>query len=221
MAKDKSSFVLYADYLETVSKLPDNKAGRLFKLILEYVNDKNPTTDDLLLQVAFEPIKQQLKRDLKQWEQQLQKRSEAGKAGGIKSGEKRRSKTKQNEAKRTIASKNEANEADNVTVTVNVNDNVKGNTETNPVIFSIEHCLTVAMKDERWVSANKATKEDLEEFNKMLEKRSIYDKNPKDYKTHFANWKAKGKKDDPVSTRPNGAKLSSIVKQIENDLQPK
>lgn len=135
MAKDKKSFLLYADMLGLVSKLPDHKAGKLFKLILEYVNDKNPQTDDLLLQVAFEPIKLQLKRDLAQWESERQKRSEAGKSGGLKSGEARRSKRKQKEAKGSSASKIEANEADNVTVTVNVTDSV---IQEQPPVFNPE-----------------------------------------------------------------------------------
>ena len=122
MAKDKNSFILYTDLIGTVSKLPDDKAGQLFKIILGYVNDLNPQVDDILLQVAFEPVKQQLKRDLKKWEGEKVSRSEAGRVGGQRSGEARRSKTKQNEATLQFASKNEANEA--VTVTVSVTDTV-------------------------------------------------------------------------------------------------
>jgi hypothetical protein len=40
--KDKKSFVLYCDLLHTVEKLPDDKAGLLFKHILKYVNDLDP-----------------------------------------------------------------------------------------------------------------------------------------------------------------------------------
>lgn len=217
MATGKRSFVLYTDLITTVSKLPDQKAGKLFKTILEYVNDMNPEVNDLLLQVAFEPIKQQLKRDLVQWEQQLEKRANAGKLGGIASGQKRRSKTKQNEAKRTIASKNEANEADNVTVNVNVTDTVIER-EASLTIWTIEHCLTVAMNDDRWVRANKVTKSDLEEFNRMLEKRGVYEKNGMDYKKHFANWKAAGKKDEQQVIKKDEPKLSTIVKQIESGI---
>jgi len=61
--------------------------------------------------------------------------------------------------------------------------------------FRIEECLTVAMNDERWVRANKVTVIDLKEFNHLLERRGKYKKNPGDYKEHFANWKASGKKD--------------------------
>lgn len=81
MAENKKSFVLYADYIGLVSKLPDEIAGKLLKIILDYVNDKNPVIEDILLQVAFEPIKMQLKRDLHVWELSKEKRSEAGKKG--------------------------------------------------------------------------------------------------------------------------------------------
>lgn len=120
MAEHKKSFVLYADLIHTVRKMPKNKAGELFMTILSYVNDENPEVKDLMVDLAFEPIKQQLKRDLKEWETIRQKRSEAGKIGGARSVEKRRSKRKQREPNLTIASKNEANQAVNDTVTVNV-----------------------------------------------------------------------------------------------------
>ena len=61
MAKDKKSFLLYCDIIHTVEKMPTEKAGELFKHILQYVNDQNPKTDDLIVQLVFEPIKQQLK----------------------------------------------------------------------------------------------------------------------------------------------------------------
>lgn len=84
MAENKKSFILYADLIHTVSKLPNEKAGELFKHILDYVNDKNPHTDDLIIQISFEPIKQQLKRDLQKWEGELSKKSEGGALGNLK-----------------------------------------------------------------------------------------------------------------------------------------
>lgn len=57
--------------------------------------------------------------------------------------------------------------------------------------FKIEDCFTIALKDSRWVKANKATPEDLAEFNRHLESKAIYQKKPDDYKSHFASWKKK------------------------------
>jgi hypothetical protein len=84
MAKDKKSFILYSDAIHTVEKLSDTDAGQLLKHLLRYVNDQNPTTDNPLVEIAFEPIKQQLKRDLVKFEDVKGKRSEAGKAGATK-----------------------------------------------------------------------------------------------------------------------------------------
>jgi hypothetical protein len=84
MAKDKKSFILYSDAIHTVEKLSDTDAGQLLKHLLRYVNDQNPTTDNPLVEIAFEPIKQQLKRDLVKFEDVKVKRSEAGKAGANK-----------------------------------------------------------------------------------------------------------------------------------------
>jgi len=107
--KNKKGFILYADINTTVNKLTDEYAGKLFKHILSYVNDEEPTTSDVLLEIAFEPIKQQLRRDLKKWEQQHEQRILAGK----KSAEiRKRNLTVVNG--RSVSS----------TVNVNVNDNV-------------------------------------------------------------------------------------------------
>lgn len=82
MADDKKSFILYADIITTLNKLSNEQAGVLFKTILDYVNDKNPVIDDLIIDLAFDPIKNTLKRDLKKWEDFRKKQSENGKKGG-------------------------------------------------------------------------------------------------------------------------------------------
>jgi hypothetical protein len=79
MAENKKSFVLYTDNYGLIKQLPDEIAGKLFKHIFAYVNDENPISDDLLLNIAFEPIKMALKRDLKKYEIIKEKRSIAGK----------------------------------------------------------------------------------------------------------------------------------------------
>lgn len=119
MAENKKSFILYSDLLHTIDLMPNENAGKLFKHILKYVNDLNPEADDLITKLSFEPIKQQLKRDLCKWEDKSINRSESGRLGGLKSGEARRSKMKQNEANALNSKQNE-----HVSVNVNVNDNV-------------------------------------------------------------------------------------------------
>jgi hypothetical protein len=84
MAEEKKGFLLYSDIIHTIEKLTDEQAGVLFKHILKYVNDENPKCKDLITEIAFEPIKQSLKRDLLKWDDKKQKRSEAGIAGATK-----------------------------------------------------------------------------------------------------------------------------------------
>ena len=74
MAENKKSFLLYCDLLHTVKKLSDEQAGKLFKHVLEYVNDLNPETEDIITDLCFEPIKQNLKRDLQKYEQIREKK---------------------------------------------------------------------------------------------------------------------------------------------------
>lgn len=80
----KKSFLLYCDQIGLFKKLPDEQAGKLIKIIFEYVNDLNPEINDVLLDVAFDPIKLQLKRDLQKWEGIKDDRSNSGKLGNLK-----------------------------------------------------------------------------------------------------------------------------------------
>ena len=82
MATDKKSFLLYCDIQHTIKKLSDEQAGKLFKHILSYVNDESPATDDMIIDLVFEPIKQQLKRDLKVYNNRCQANKINGKLGG-------------------------------------------------------------------------------------------------------------------------------------------
>ena len=116
MAENKKGFILYSDIQSMIDKLPDEYAGKLFKHLLAYVNDEEPTTDDIILQIAFEPIKQSLKRDLNKWNDKINKRSEAGKIGANVRWQKQ---TIANDSKRI---KPIAKIADSVNV--NVNDNI-------------------------------------------------------------------------------------------------
>jgi len=121
MAKDKKSFILYVDQKDLWNKLPDDIAGKLIKHIYSYVSDENPKSDDLIVEIAFEPIKQHLKRDLKLFEEKRIKRSEAGLAGATK-----RWKEMPNDANewQTIANDSKRiNGIAKIAVNVNVNDN--------------------------------------------------------------------------------------------------
>lgn len=127
MAENKKSFVLYTDSKGLIDQLPDEIAGRLFKHIFAYVNDENPISEELILNIAFEPIKNQLKRDLVKWSNQTDQRRQAG----LKSAEiRKRNATSVNE--RSISS------TDNVNVSVSVNDNVSDNVTDSVILLKKE-----------------------------------------------------------------------------------
>ena len=46
MAENKKSFILYADWLEPITKLSNEDAGKLLKCILEFVNNENYDVKD-------------------------------------------------------------------------------------------------------------------------------------------------------------------------------
>ncbi len=119
MAKNKKGFVLYADLIHTVKKLPKEKQGDLFMVILEYVNDLNPIVDDLSVDLVFEPVKRQLKRDLKKYEKRAANSRANGMLGGRPKNIKKPTGLKNNPT--------EPKEPDPVTVTdtVTVKDTVK------------------------------------------------------------------------------------------------
>jgi len=119
MAENKKSFVLYSDTQGLINQLPDDVAGRLFKHIYAYVNDENPIADELLLNIAFEPIKMQLKRDLVKYDKKREQWSEAGKKSAeqralIKFNELQRNPTVVN----SVATVSTVNDNDNVNVNV-------------------------------------------------------------------------------------------------------
>jgi hypothetical protein len=135
----KKSFVLYTDQREVFEELTDEQAGKLIKHIFGYVNDENPETDDKLIRLVFLPIKTQLKRDLKIWDEKKYLRSEAGKKGGLAKA----SNARNDLANPSNATNSLANLAVNVNGNVNVNDNVNVNGNVNKQIgagalFSLE-----------------------------------------------------------------------------------
>ena len=129
MADGKKSFVLYVDLISIVEKLMDkdrldgtNNTGELFLTILEYVNDRHPKPSNFIVEMAFEPIRLQLKRDLQRYEQIREKRAESGKLGG-----RPKKQTKTKKANGFSVKQTKTKKPDNVND--NVNDNVlpKGN----------------------------------------------------------------------------------------------
>jgi hypothetical protein len=110
MAQNKKSVLLYCDIIHTIEQLDDSDAGLLFKHYLRYINDQNPEPPSKLIQIVFEPIRQNLKRDLKKWEDKsLKNKDNANKRWNANASER---------------IKHDANYADKDKVTVKVKDKV-------------------------------------------------------------------------------------------------
>lgn len=113
MAEGKKKIVVYADWKSSFDALTDEEAGQLIKHFFAYVNDENPTTENRIVNLMFEPIKATLKRDLEKWEGTRTLRIEAGAKGG-----------KQKVANAKKSKQKVANVAVNDSVSVSVSDNV-------------------------------------------------------------------------------------------------
>ncbi len=91
MAEEKKGVIFYCDLIHTFEKLilkdrinKTNNSGELIYHYLQYINDRNPEPINDIIDLAFEPMKQTLKRDLIKWQNIKGKRSDAGKASAEK-----------------------------------------------------------------------------------------------------------------------------------------
>jgi hypothetical protein len=175
MAENKTSFVLYSDQRTLIDLLTNEQAGILLKHIFAYVNDENPINTDQLINVVFEPIKQQFKRDLKKWEATKEGRSKAG----LASAEARRI----NKLQQTSTNVNNVQQTStNPTVNDNVNVNVN--------VKDIKEVLSV-----RKVNFSESLKPFLEKYSKdMINDFYLYwtEHGEKDRKMKFEKQKSFG-----------------------------
>ena len=134
--EEKESFILYNSFYEPIKALKNEQLGKLLRAIFNYTINGEITQDDEIM-VAFMFIKNQLDRDSEKWQDERNKRKEAGRLGGIKRAinqqQKLSSKSKQCLDVLKSAKQNQANQADNVDVDVyvNVDDNVNVNVNNN------------------------------------------------------------------------------------------
>ena len=204
--KGKKSFVLYTDQREVFDELDDVTAGKLIKHIFAYVNDENPTTEDLLLKVAFLPIKTQLKRDLVLWDEKKQQRAEAGRKGGL---------AKASNASEVLA---KPSNATNIVANLAVNDNV--NVNVNDIYTETEKTLEVneeshnqifreLWKSNIWLEGialkNKVSieqvRDHLNDFRQEQILKAELKVNEKDAKQHFIRWIKRG---NPIPEKKAG-----------------
>jgi len=79
---EKKSFILHTDLVFVLRKMPVEQRGDLFLKILEYANGNEIDTNDLIVDLTFEPIKCQLDRDLIKYKSTIERQVANGKLGG-------------------------------------------------------------------------------------------------------------------------------------------
>lgn len=216
MAEGKKSFLLYADIIHTVRHLTDDKAGLLFKHILGYVNDEKPTTDDIIINIAFEPLKQQLKRDLRKWEAYIERQRANGEKGG------RPKNPLVNQKTQAFPKKPRKPDTVNVTVTDTVlsSDNVIYSLEDMQRMFENDFELhRMAFQENEFTQAQlKKAKEEFWNIKKTNQDETCA-KPYKDIKSHFLNWcrlhKARIKKDNGTTKKHGRVSENDINAFIE------
>ena len=125
MTDEKSSFVLYAEYLEHIKLLTMEQRGALLTAVLCYASGDELPEMDGMTNMAFSFIKSRIDRDTAAYLEKIEKSREAGKLGGRPKA--KDISQKQEKAKKANGFSEKQNNpvTDNVNVTVNVNDNNK------------------------------------------------------------------------------------------------
>jgi hypothetical protein len=212
MAENKKAIIVYADWIHQFENLTDEEAGKLIKHFFRYINDLNPIPPDRITEVAFDPIKTCLKRDLDKWEKTISERSINGRLGNLKrynldlfnqvqsnlisiEDAENIAKHRKTSLPDSIVTKTVANIAVNDSVSVNVNN-------TTSVTYSAEKAIEICLKDLEWISEveknyNLKSIHFNQAFNDFKshcisigrnEDRTIYE-----FKYHFVNWVKKKK----------------------------
>jgi len=189
MANGKNTIVVYRDWTAIFQKLTDEEAGRLIKHFFGYVNDENPCSDRLT-ELLFEPIKLTLKRDLKNWESVIEKRSQAGKRSAELRQQNQQMLTHVESVEQTST-----NSTDSVTVTVT--DSVSVTDKEVNIYIQKDHLLIT------WDEMNKLIDEFGEvKADEMIRRVLNYRKNTK-YKSLYLtalNWLKKEKEEQQPTT---------------------
>jgi len=117
----KDTFVMYRSYLKQLELLSLEDRGIWITAVLNYVSGLSLPEMPQAVALAFSIAKERIDEDYAKWQRTVASKREAGYRGGIASGISRRAKS---EASASSASKNEANEHDNVYVNEYDNDTV-------------------------------------------------------------------------------------------------
>ncbi len=83
----KNSFVMYIDHMEQIELLTMEQRGILLTALMQYAAGQGLPELDPITNMAFSFIKSRMDKDLKKYEEVVNKRREAGRRGGIAKAE--------------------------------------------------------------------------------------------------------------------------------------
>ena len=182
----KDSFILYNSFYEPIKSLKNEQLGKLLRSIFDYTINGEITKDTEIL-VAFMFIKNQIDLDSKKWEQEREKRSEAGKKG--------MQSRWNNKDNKVITTNNKNNNVINdiTKITDNVNDNVNVKENIKRKVFekpSIDDIQSYCEERNNGINAN-AFYDFYESKNWMVGKNKM-----KDWKACIRTWEQRQPKKD-------------------------
>ena len=226
MEEDKISFVLYSDQRGQFDKLSDEQAGKLVKHMFSYVNLEYPE-GDFITELAFEPIKTQLKRDKKKWDKTKEGRGKAGKASAeAKKNKRQQASTNSTNVKivEQTPTNPTVNVNDNVNVTVNDNVNVIDNSINNNKSGLILKNVEIEMlNSSEWIVSvcrnEKAQglklypdqcKEYISRFCIEQQACGELDRPFRELKKHFIHWVITKLKCEPTKKKPNDNQILDV-----------
>ena len=189
--------------IHVFEELSDEQAGKLIKLIFDYVNDKNPIIDDQILKVSFAPIKAQLKRDLQEWLEKCERNKKNGEKGGRPPKPKKPSGFSGN--RKNPNEPDNDNDTDNDTDNVNDNVNVDSHNEIFKRIWNSQ--AWIESRCIAWKCSVEDLKDHLHNFRRdCIDKGDLKDDESK-AKSHFINWVNKG---NPIQEKAHKVTKSNI-----------
>lgn len=79
----KDSFIMYTEYGDMLEAVTAEQAGLIIRAMVNYSRDKAPDLTDPVVNAVFSTIRPRMDRDREKWEQEVKRRAEAGRKGGL------------------------------------------------------------------------------------------------------------------------------------------
>ena len=172
----KDSFIFYLSQYQAIACLTNEQLGRLFRTIFEMKLGNEVIIDDDI-RIAFNFINNQLNIDADKWEEEKNKRSEAGK----KHTGNQYTRIKEMEQMEQCSNRSKLNGTNGTNGTVNVNDNVNENVNVNDIYIAPSE---QSSSGDDTAKANNDVKHKFGEYKHVL----LKDKELQALQKDYSNW---------------------------------